>query len=72
MKIVNKCFLILSLAFLVSTTCIAQTKVDKSNVRTLYSLMVTTGLYHPELMPNVYLFSKKEVMANSIIVFSLQ
>jgi hypothetical protein len=23
-------------------------------------------------MPNVYLFSKKEVMANSIIVFSLQ
>jgi hypothetical protein len=52
MKIVNKCFLILSLAFLVSTTCIAQTKVDKSNVRTLIVFFdATTGLYHPELMP---------------------
>jgi predicted AlkP superfamily pyrophosphatase or phosphodiesterase len=61
MKIVNKCFLILSLAFLVSTTCIAQTKVDKSNVRTL--IVFFDGLrpdyITPELMPNVYLFSKK-------------
>jgi predicted AlkP superfamily pyrophosphatase or phosphodiesterase len=61
MKIVNKSFLILSLAFLVSTTCIAQTKIDKSNVRTL--IVFFDGLrpdyITPELMPNVYLFSKK-------------
>lgn len=61
MKIVNKSFLILSLGFLVSTTSIAQTDVEKSNIRTL--IVFFDGLrpdyITPELMPNVYLFSKK-------------
>lgn len=61
MKIVNKSFLILSLTLLVSNTSIAQKDVKKSNIRTL--IVFFDGLrpdyITPELMPNVYLFSKK-------------
>jgi predicted AlkP superfamily pyrophosphatase or phosphodiesterase len=61
MKIVNKSFLILSLALFGSTASKAQTKVDKTNIRTL--IVFFDGLrpdyITPELMPNVYLFSKK-------------
>ncbi|RTY91391.1 alkaline phosphatase family protein [Flavobacterium sp. RSP46] len=61
MKIVNKSFLILSLTLLVSTTSLAQKKVEKSNVRTLVVFFdgLRPDYITPELMPNVYLFSKK-------------
>ncbi|WP_199734661.1 alkaline phosphatase family protein [Flavobacterium sp. RSP15] len=61
MKIVNKSFLILSLTLLVSTASIAQKKVEKSNIRTLVVFFdgLRPDYITPELMPNVYLFSKK-------------
>jgi len=61
MKKLNKSFLILFLTLLVTNTIAAQTASKKSNIRTL--IVFFDGLrpdyITPELMPNVYLFSKK-------------
>jgi predicted AlkP superfamily pyrophosphatase or phosphodiesterase len=61
MKILNKSFLILFLNLLVANTIAAQTVSNKSDIRTL--IVFFDGLrpdyITPELMPNLYLFSKK-------------
>ena len=74
MKILNKSFLILFLTLLAANTIAAQTVSNKSNIRTL--IVFFDGLrpdyITPELMPNVYLFSKKEATVNNITVFFQQ
>lgn len=63
MKILNKSFLILFLSLFVANTMTGQKENKKSNIRTL--IVFFDGLrpdyITPELMPNLYLFSKKGI-----------